>query len=110
MPAPVNRPIKNVGNSRYFVKPPKGYPGKRYIGGRYAYEYNVKAWQKTGRLPKKNEVTHHKGNPSKSVGYMSRSKHYSGHGAPYAKGGKGLTTLFKKRSPLRPRGVVKRKM
>lgn len=110
MPAKVNRPIKNLGNNRYFVKKPANWPGKSYIGNRYVYNYQKEAYDRTGRLPKRDEVTHHEGNRKvKSAWYQSRSKHYSGHGKPYARKGKSLTTLFKNRSPKRPRSVKSRK-
>ncbi len=41
------------------IIPPDNYPGKRYRG-RYAYEHIVEFWKKSGRMPKKGFVVHHR--------------------------------------------------
>jgi hypothetical protein len=87
----------NKGNGRVLVDAPKGYPGKKYIGDRYAYRYQVNEWKQSGKVadPKK-EVVHHLDEPhdthhfprssDEDVAIESRHLHYGkGHGAPFSK-------------------------
>lgn len=89
----------NSGNGRVLVDAPPGYPGKKYIGGRYAYRYQVDAWKETGKVadPHK-EVVHHlderydtgrfSRKMDRDVAIESRKLHYSKqHGRPFARPG-----------------------
>lgn len=63
-----------------WVKPPEGFPGRRYIDDRYALGHHVAWWKETGKVPAEDEVVHHKnGNPKDNrfdnLELMSRHEH-----------------------------------
>lgn len=87
----------NAGNGRILEDAPKGYPGKKYIGGRYAYRYQINEWKQTGKVadPHK-EVVHHTTEEhddrkfsraeDSNVAIESRKLHYGkGHGKPFSR-------------------------
>jgi len=73
-------------NGEYeLVIAPNDYPGKKYRG-RYCYEHTLVWWQNTRKLPRENEILHHKNkdkrdNKFKNLKLFSREDHDKYHGA-----------------------------
>lgn len=90
----------NAGNGRVLIDAPRGYPGKKYMDGRYAYRSAVEAWRQTGKVADgRKTIVHHIDEPLKMKGdtfshaedrkvrVAPRTEHYARgmHGAPGAR-------------------------
>jgi hypothetical protein len=75
---------KRLKNGPYLlVRPPKGYPGKRYRGI-YAYEHHVVYWRMQKIIPTALQVVHHKNHDTRdnrpsNLELISRSAHNRYH-------------------------------